>query len=1092
AYVPLDPTYPRERLGLMLGDSGAVVLLTQAGLADRLPATGVRTVLLDASGRPAEVLPEIAEAPPRALPGARPENLAYLIYTSGSTGTPKGVALPHRTAVAMVRWALGVWSAAELSGVLFATSVCFDLSVFELFVPLSAGGRVILAENALALPGLPAAGEVTLVNTVPSAMVELVRQGGVPPSVRTVNLAGEALPRPLVDALYALPGVERVWNLYGPSEDTTYSTFALQPRSGSRPPAIGRPVAGTWARVLDRGLAPVPAGVPGELYLGGAGLARGYFGRPDLTAERFLPDPESASPGDRLYRTGDRVRWRMDGELEYFGRLDHQVKVRGFRIELGEIEAALVAHPAIAAAVVLAREDRPGDRRLVAYVVGAEGVDLKSYLRERLPEYMVPALFVPLAALPLSANGKVNRKALPAPETPVGREQAAPERTPAEEVMAGLWAEVLGIEPARVAGTDGFFDLGGHSLLATRLMSRVREAFGVELPLKAVFESPTLAGFTQMAERALAAGLGLDVPAIRPVPRTAPPPLSFSQERLWFLDQLEPGSAAYDIPVGLHLRGRLDRAALAAALSEIVRRHEALRTTFRAGAEGPVQVIAPDLELPVPVVDLGNFSAEARRLASEEARRPFDLTAGPLFRALLLRRGPEAHLLVVNLHHIVSDGWSMGVLVRELGESYGALAAGRAPVLPALPVQYADYAVWQRRWLAGEVLERQLAWWRERLAGAPEVVELPADRPRPAVQSLRGGSLPVAFPAGLSQGLAALARSRGVTPFMLLLAGFGALLSRLSGQGKVVVGSPVANRTRLETEGLIGFFVNTLPLPVDAGEDPAMAVLLGQVRETALGAYAHQDLPFEKLVEAVAPRRSLAYSPLFQVMLVLQNTAQPKLALPGLTVEPVELDSRTEKFDLTLALGEQGGELAGELSYNADLFERTTAERLLGWLGVLLSGMVGDPEQKVSDLPLLGEGEHRQLLSWSTGEVEEPVEACLHDLFAAQAARTPEAEALVAGAERLSYGDLLARAARLAAGLRGFGVGPERRVAVCLERTAALPVALLAVLAAGGAYVPLDPTYPRERLGLMLGDSGAVVLLTQAGLADRLPATGVR
>ncbi|MEA2691914.1 MAG: hypothetical protein QOJ16_1301, partial [Acidobacteriota bacterium] len=493
AYVPLDPTYPRERLGLMLGDSGATVLLTQAGLAERLPATHARTVLLDPSGRPVEALPQGL----LTLPGVRSENLAYLIYTSGSTGTPKGVALPHRSAVAMVRWALGVWSAAELSGVLFATSVCFDLSVFELFVPLSTGGRVILADNALALPGLPAAGEVTLVNTVPSAMAELVRQGGVPPSVRTVNLAGEALPRPLVDALHALPGVERVWNLYGPSEDTTYSTFALQPRSGDRSPAIGCPIAGTRAHVLDRGLAPVPAGVPGELYLGGAGLARGYFGRPDLTAERFVPDPSPEIRGERLYRTGDRVRWRpagIAGELEYLGRLDHQVKVRGFRIELGEIEAVLAAQPAVEAAVVLAREDSPGEVRLVAYVVpgkedGTLPERLRAALAERLPLYMVPAAFVLLPRLPRSANGKVDRKALPAPEWR-GEEYLAP-RDPLEEVLASLWEEMLEVE--RVGVGDSFFQLGGHSLQASRLVTRVRGLFQVELPLRRLFETPTVA-----------------------------------------------------------------------------------------------------------------------------------------------------------------------------------------------------------------------------------------------------------------------------------------------------------------------------------------------------------------------------------------------------------------------------------------------------------------------------------------------------------------------------------------------------------------------------------------------------------------------
>jgi amino acid adenylation domain-containing protein len=1114
AYVPLDPTYPEERLGLMLGDSGARVLLTQENLIDRLPAPAARVVLLDAAGgtlnrwetRPAGPAPET-------------DNLAYLIYTSGSTGIPKGVALTHRSAVAMVRWAQATWSREELAGVLFATSVCFDLSVFELFVPLASGGRVIVAANALALPTLPAAGEVTLVNTVPSAMAELVRQSAVPASVRTVNLAGEALQRPLVAVLYGLPQIERVWNLYGPSEDTTYSTFALQSRSAERSPGIGHPIAGTRAHVFDRGQRPSPLGVPGELFLGGAGLARGYFGRPELTAERFVPDPQG--DGERLYRTGDLVRYpagaadaadvadvadAADAELEFLGRIDHQVKVRGFRIELGEIEAALAAQPEVAEVAVLVREDRPGDPRLVAYLAAGGAaepspVPLRAALRARLPEYMVPGAFVVLPRLPLSPNGKVDRRALSriAPALEVGESAAAASRTPAEELMAGIWADVLGREKVDLHGN--FFDLGGHSLLATRLLSRVRAAFGVELPLKVVFEAPTVAGLAGLAERALAAGLGTTAPPLLPLPpasRGAGLPLSFAQERLWFLDQLETGSAAYNLPVALKLSGALDVSALEASLAAIVRRHEALRTIFRTGAEGPEQVIARETPLALPVVDLGALPAPvgeyaARRLVMAEAARPFDLARGPLLRALLLRERPEHHLLIVPLHHIVSDGWSLGVLVRELGEGYAARVAGRAMRLPDLPVQYADYAVWQRGWLAGEELSRQLAWWRERLAGAPEVIELPADRPRLPVQSFRGASLPVALPPSLGATVSGLGRSRGATVFMVLLAAFQALLSRLSGQARVVVGSPVANRTHREVEGLIGFFVNTLPLPADLATDPTVTALLAQVRETTLGAYAHQDVPFEKLVLELAPERSLAHSPLFQVMLILQNAPLPKLDLPGLTAEPLGLGSGMEKFDLTLTLSEESaGGLVGALSYSVDRFERTTAERLRGWFSTLLAGAVAAPERTVSELPLLAAAERAQLQAWGTGAALEPDLSCLHELVAAQAARTPSAEALLAGSERLTYAEIQARASGLAAVLRGLGVGPEERVGVCLERSPALVVALLAVLGAGGAYVPLDPAYPTERLRLMLGDSGARVLLTQPELSARLDAPGVR
>ncbi|MEA2693900.1 MAG: hypothetical protein QOJ16_3287, partial [Acidobacteriota bacterium] len=1087
AYVPLDPGHPAERLAGLLAATEVPVLLTQEQLLGRLPDHAAWVVLLDRGGRS-------APAPEPLSAAARPaaESLAYVMFTSGSTGAPKGVAVTHRGVVRLVRGA-GYARFGPEEVFLQLAPAAFDAATFEIWGALLNGGRLVIpAHGALSLAEI---GEtlgrhgVTTLWLTAGLFHEMVERNlaGLT-SVRQLLAGGDALSPVLVErAVKGLPGT-RLINGYGPTEGTTF-TCCERVEAGFSGPAvpIGRAIANTEVAVVDGEGRAVPVEVAGELVAGGDGLARGYWGRPDLTAERFTPDPLSGRAGALVYRTGDRARFRADGRLEFLGRLDRQVKIRGFRIEPGEVEAALAAHPAVRQAVVVVREDRPGERRLVAYVVGAAGVDLKGYLRERLPEPMVPAVFVSLPALPLTANGKVDRQALPAPEAPVGGQERPP-RTPAEEVMAGLWAEVLGIAAGGIAGRDGFFDLGGHSLLATRLVSKVREAFGVEMPLKAVFESPTLAGFTTLAERALAAGLGLEAPAIRPVPRTAPLPLSFSQERLWFLDQLEPGSAAYDIPVALHLSGRLDGAALAAALGEIVRRHETLRTTFRPGVEGPVQVIAPALDLPVPVVDLGNLTAEAGRLAAEEARRPFDLTAGPLLRALLLRLGPEAHLFVLNLHHVISDGWSMGVLVRELGESYGAFAAGRLPVLPALPVQYADYAVWQRQWLSGEVLSRQLAWWRERLAGAPEVVELPADQPRPAVQSLRGGSLPVIFPAGLSQGLAALARSRGATPFTLLLAGFGALLGRLSGQGKVVVGSPVANRTRLETEGLIGFFVNTLPLPVDSGEDPALGMLLGQVRETTLGAYAHQDLPFEKLVEAVAPRRSLAYSPLFQVMLALQNAPLPRLALPGLTAEPAGLDSRTEKFDLTLSLAEQGERLGGSLSYSLDLFERPTAARLLGWLEVLLAGVVERPEQRVSELPLLGEAERAQILrEWN--DTVGGVGRLVHERFAEQARLRPWAPAVTAAGETLTYGELARQAGRLARRLRALGVGPEVPVAICLGATPARVVAILAVLTAGGAYVPFDPAYAGERLAFMLADARPPVILTERALAGLLPAS---
>ncbi|HEV7518061.1 MAG TPA: amino acid adenylation domain-containing protein, partial [Thermoanaerobaculia bacterium] len=1039
AYVPLDPAYPGARLEQMLADSGAVVLLTQASLAGRLPAPApgsapCRIALLEdgpeAGEAPAGGVSEPPE-PPEPLPG----NLAYVIYTSGSTGRPKGVAIEHRSVVAFVGWAGEVFRPAELSAVLASTSICFDLSVFELFATLAHGGTVILAADALELPDLPAAGRVSLVNTVPSAMAELVRQGALPPGARTASLCGEPLSGSLADRLHATGTVERVWNLYGPTEDTVYSTWTLV--APGEAPLIGRPIAGTRVYLLDRGGAPVPVGVPGELLLGGAGLARGYLGQPERTAERFVPDPFSSleSPGGRLYRTGDLARFRPTGDLEFLGRLDHQVKIRGFRIELGEIEACLAEHPGVGDCAVLARRTgRPeaGGAELVAYLTAGDTPPatpaLRQHLAGRLPAYMVPGVFVVLPAFPHTPNGKVDRGALArvAPVRLPGEGDAARPLTALEETVAGIWEEVLGAERTggRVGSDDDFFQIGGHSLLATQVVSRLRAACGVEIPLRRLFETPTVAGLARAVETASAGAAPL---ARRPRPRETPappPPLAFGQERLWFLDQLAPGSATYNMPAALRLRGRLDRAALALSLGEIARRHETLRTTFAGESGEAVQVIAPPAPGPlaVPVADLAALPArareeEARRLATAAARRPFDLRRGPLWRVSLLRLGAAEHLLFVVLHHIVADGWSLGVLVRELEAHFSHPVSDP---LPELPIQYADFAAWQRDELTGEALEAQLAWWRRQLAGAPTLLELPTDRPRPAVQGFRGGSRPVRLDARLTAAVEGLARERGATPFMVLLAGLGVLLGRLSGQDDLLVGSAVANRTRRETEGLIGLFVNTLVLRCDLrGEaaGPAFSALLARTRESALGAYAHQDLPFERLVEALAPERKLAHSPLFQVFFTLQNAPLPELILPGLTLAPWEIASGTAKFDLTLSLGEEGGELAGSLEYDRDLFEAATVERWGGHLATLLAAAAAVPERSWHDLPLLSPAEEEELLAWNRTAVAYPPDLTLAGLFAAQAAETPGAPAVRFAGESLTYAELAERAGDLAARL---------------------------------------------------------------------------
>ncbi len=1081
AYVPLDPAYPKDWLAFAAEDARIDFLLTGERWTGKLP--GRREI--DAAGEAISREPE-GNPEPLACSG----NLAYVIYTSGSMGRPKGVALEHRSSVERMHWARAIFPAADLAGVLAATSICFDLSVFEIFTPLSWGGTVILAGGVLELPVLPARGEVTLINTVPSAMAELAA-GELPPAVRTVNLAGEALPPRLAARIYRHPQVERVLNLYGPTEDTTYSTGARVERGAGRV-SIGRPLPGTRAYVLDGSLKPVPGGVPGELFLAGAGGARGYLGRPDLTAERFLPDPFAARPGGRLYRTGDLARWLASGDLEHLGRLDHQVKIRGFRIELAEIESVLGKLPGVREAVVVARDSPAGDRRLVAYMAGDMTPNgLLQSLRERLPEHMVPFALVTLPALPLTPNGKVDRKALPAPEWERAEESFLAPRTPVEEVVAGIWAELLGLE--RVGAADHFFALGGHSLLAARVVSRLRRAFGVELPVRDLFEAPTVEALAARVEAARRTGAILPAPPLLPAPREGALPLSFAQQRLWFIAQLEPDSPLYNMPGALWAEGLLDGAVLALCLGEIARRHEALRTVFAAPEGLPVQVIQPVQPFPLPVVDLSGLpegvrEALALTLIQEEAGRPFDLTRGPLLRGLLVRVAERDHAVGLTLHHIVGDGWSLGLLIREIAALYPVFAARLPSPLPELPVQYADFAVWQRSWLRGEVLEQEIAWWRRQLAGLPPLLELPTDRPRPAAQSYRGANRPVRLPAGLTRELETLARREGATLFMVLLAAFQSLLARASGQDDLAVGSPVAGRGLVETEDLIGFFVNTLVLRSDLAGAPAFRELLGRVRETALAAYLHQDVPFEKLVEELAPERSLAHGPLFQVMLVLQNAPVGSLEIEALCLRPMGDTGTLAKFDLTLNLSEYDGGLVGTVEYATDLFDAATVDRLILHYERLLTAALAAPERLVAELPLLSPAERHQAITEWNDTVAPPVgEVLLHDLLTARAEQAPELPALVQGQEQLTHGELAARSDRLAAHLRALGAGPDVLVAIFLERSVDLVVALLAVLKAGGAYLPLETSLPGPRLSFMLDDSGAPFLLTRTGLLPALP-----
>ncbi|MCY1047041.1 amino acid adenylation domain-containing protein [Corallococcus sp. bb12-1] len=838
-------------------------------------------------------------------------------------------------------------------------------------------------------------------------------------------------------------------------------------------------------------------GVPGELFIAGEGLARGYLGRPHLTAERFIPNPFGTEPGERMYRTGDKARWTQDGTLEYLGRIDFQVKLRGFRIELGEIEVALQGHPEIQNATVLVREDVPGDQRLVAYVVPTAALDpnaLRAFLKQRLPEYMVPATFVTLATLPLTANGKVDRKALPAPEAGLARREhhVAP-RTTTERQLAELWAQVLRIE--RIGRKDHFFELGGHSLLATQVVSRVRATFGVELPLRALFEAPVL---EQLALRVEQAPSTQALPALVATPRTNTSlPLSFAQQRLWLIEQLQPGGSAYNIPSALRLDGALNVGALEQAFTELVRRHEALRTTLHEEAGTPVQHIHPPTPFRLPVVDLGAHEAaetEARRLALEEAGTPFDLVRGPLLRASLLRLSERQHVLLLNLHHVISDGWSSGVLVREVSALYEAFRQGRPSPLPELPLQYADYAVWQRTWLQGEVLERQVSWWKQQLTGAPQALELPTDFPRPPVQSTRGGAVHFRLPVSVSHALETLGQEEGATLFMVLLASTQTLLARYSGQDDVVIGTPIAGRRFAELEGLIGFFVNTLALRARLDDAPTFRQLLARARETTLGAQAHQDVPFEKLVEELHPQRDLSRTPLFQAMLLVQNTpaSGTATAQEALSIHPVELEDHAAKFDLTFAFATSPEGLRGAITYSADLFREETIQRLVKHLQVLLESAVATPDTRVSELPMLTLDERQQLLHTWNETREEPSSGITFPVaFEQQVARTPDAPALQFEDTVLSFAQLNVRANQLARHLRTLGVGPESCVALCFERSVEMLVALMAVLKAGGAYVPLDPAWPEQRRAFAIQDCASTVVLTQQHLATSWLPEGV-
>ncbi|MFI5774525.1 amino acid adenylation domain-containing protein, partial [Streptomyces sp. NPDC051658] len=1102
AYLPVDPEYPADRIAHMLTDARPVLVLTDSATSPRItaavPGDDVPQLVLDTPDT-AQRLAAVPDADPTDSDRTAPLSAltpAYVIYTSGSTGRPKGVAMPGGALANLVGWHEDVLPGGPGVRTAQFTAISFDVSAQEILSTTLSGRTLVIPDEETRRD--PAAlvrwldeqaiGEVYAPNLVIDALCEEANGQGLHlPALGHLAQAGEAL-APTKQMRDFHHGTGRaLHNHYGPTEThvVTAATLPADPDDWPARPTIGRPIRNTRTYVLDSALRPVPPGVPGELYLAGAGLARGYLNRSALTAERFVADPYGPT-GTRMYRTGDVVRWTPDGELDYLGRSDHQVKIRGFRIELGEIEAALTAHDSVAQAVVIAREDRPGIRTLAAYVVPTPGHpapgadDLRAHLDGALPDYMVPSVFVPLDALPLTPNRKLDRRALPVPDgaTKAGR---AP-RTAREVQLCGLFAAVLGLD--QVSIDDSFFDLGGHSLLATRLVSQVRTAFGVEIAVRALFEAPTVAA---LADRLGAAGRARK--ALVAAPRPEEIPLSPAQRRLWFLGRFEDAGGNYNLPLAVRLSGELRVGPLREALADVVTRHESLRTVFPETDGRPRQLIL-DPERAVPALPvIGVDEDDLEQVLAAAAGKEFDLTEEPPLRARLFALNGTEYVLMLVVHHIAADGWSMAPLARDLGEAYRARCAGEAPGWEPLPVQYADYTLWQREVLGdesdpGSELARQIGYWRTALAGVPEELTLPIDRPRPAEMSYRGDTVELDVPADVHRRLTGLARERRASVFMVVQAALAALLHRLGAGADIPIGSPVAGRTDEALDDLVGFFVNTLVLRTDVSGDPSFRELVERVRETDLAAYANQDVPFEQLVEVLNPERSLARHPLFQVMLSFQNNAEATLDLGGLSASGRAVGLKTSNFDLSLVLEERfedGGApagIGGGIEFATDLFDRDTAQELAARFVRLVGELVSDPDRKLSSVDVLtAEERHRILVEWNDTDRTYPT-GTLPGLFEQQTARTPDATALVFQDTRIGYAELNAWANRLARQLIGHGVRAEQPVAVRLPRSVEHIVALLAVMKAGAVYVPVDPDYPDDRIAYMLDDARPVLVLS--------------
>jgi amino acid adenylation domain-containing protein len=1102
AYMPLDPDYPKERLQFMLEDSKVPVLLSQSHLLERLPVSTAIVVCLDNDWKKIAAYSE-----KNPIKQIVPENLAYVIYTSGSTGKPKGVMIEHQALALHCQAILQQYTLNENDRVLQFASFSFDTSLEQLLVAwLSGAGSMLVKSNLIGAQDLLSFLQnhaITVVDLPPAywqQMLEIETIAKALPALRLLILGGEALLPRLAQQTRSLFPALLCFNAYGPTEavitPTLYRLPVILP-DNTLSVAIGQPRANTRIYILSAQHQPQPIGIPGELCIAGRGIARGYLNRPEVTAEKFI-EVELLGKTERIYKTGDLARWLPDGNLEYLGRIDHQVKLRGFRIELGEIETVLSQHQAVKEAVVILYEAND-NKQLVAYLTVAtesnvESTELKNWLKARLPDYMVPSHFTVLEQLPLTPNGKIDRQALPTPaiETNTGTQPA----TPTEDLLASLWASVLKRET--INRHDNFFELGGHSLLATQLIARIRDSFQVELPVRAIFEHPQLSHLAKIIETATGS---VRLPPIEVQANDSAKVLSFAQQRLWFLNQFEGNnSATYNMPEALQLSGQLDVEALQQSLHWMLERHASLRTCFPIqGGKAQVRILELEGIEVLKIHDLRELtpewqSKEIQNRANRHAIEPFDLAQGPLFKADLLLLNEQQSVLLINMHHIISDGWSIGVFIRDWQHAYTAFAQGEQPSLPPLSIQYSDYAAWQRDWLQGDVLQQQVDYWHEQLKGAPELLELPTDKPRPHQQSYQGAYYAHSLSATLTKKVTALSQQQGVSLFMTLLSTFYILLSRYSRLNDLCVGTPIANRTHSQTEDIIGFFVNTLVLRSQVKPEQSVIELLLETRQTCLAAYAHQDIPFEMLVEQLQPSRSLSHSPLFQVMFVLQNNEPAKLTLPNLNISTLESDYPIAKFDLTLSVEEQDGELHCLWEYASDLFYAQTIERMAEHFEILLIAIIENPEQSISHLPMLTEKEIQQLQAWNDTATDYPFEQTLVDLFEQQIEKTPDNIAVVFENQQITYRELNNKVNQLSHYLLNLKTNTENGllrtdnslIAIAVERSLEMLIGLLAILKTGGAYVPIDPSYPAARIRYMLEDSAAPLLLTQSHLKTHL------